>query len=85
MLIPHHEFWWLPVEGLRHAIRRRDRDNPTGSSVHTLCGEIYERPAPPSELQWLWRTCEPCWTETCTMVGLLPRKLKLSSAGPKAG
>lgn len=61
-------FWWLPVAGQRHTICADDRSTPTGVPVHTLCGTTPDRPAPPTDAQWLWRTCEDCWNEACKIV-----------------
>jgi hypothetical protein len=66
---PPRPFWWLPVNGERHAIYEYDRLVSTGELVHTLCGAAHERPVPPTDAQWLWRTCEPCWNEACKIVG----------------
>ncbi len=60
--------WWLPVVGQRHAIHECDRKAPTGEQVHTLCGKTHNRPAPPTDAEWLWRTCELCWKEACKIV-----------------
>ena len=64
-------FWWLPVAGQRHAIDERDRHTDTGALVHTLCGTTYQRPSPPPDADWFWRTCEPCWRDACTIVELM--------------
>lgn len=61
-------FWWLPVAGQRHAIREGDRTAPTGEPVHTLCGTTHDRPALPTDAEWLCRTCESCWNEACKIV-----------------
>ncbi|MGH4025109.1 MAG: zinc finger protein [Pseudonocardiaceae bacterium] len=61
-------FWWLPVAGQRHAVHEHDHAVATGVPVHTLCGATHDRPAPPTDAQWLWRTCEPCWNEACRIV-----------------
>ncbi|MGH3941655.1 MAG: zinc finger protein [Pseudonocardiaceae bacterium] len=66
-------FWWLPVTGQRHAIRACDSTAPTGAPLHTLCGTTVDRPVPPTDADWLWPTCEQCWTETCKIVGLRRR------------
>lgn len=63
-------FWWLPVTGQRHAIRADDRATPTGAPLHSLCEETFERPAPPTDAEWLWSTCEQCWIEACKAVGV---------------
>ena len=67
---PPHPLWWLPVADQRHAIRKRDQAAPTGTPVHTLCGQTFDRPVPPSDAQWLWPTCKQCWVEACKIVGL---------------
>lgn len=33
----------------------------------TTIGEA-SRPAPPTDAQWLWRTCHDCWHEACKIV-----------------
>lgn len=66
-------FWWLPVTGQRHAIRVCDRAAPTGAPLHTLCGKEFDRPVPPTDAEWLWLTCELCWTEACKIVGVRRR------------
>jgi hypothetical protein len=71
---PPHPFWWLPVQGLRHAIHSQGKTAPTGALLHTLCGYSIPRPNPPSDLEWLAKTCESCWEETCILVGLRVRK-----------
>jgi hypothetical protein len=65
---PPRPFWWLPVDGQRHAIQDCDRTSATGEPVRTLCGATHDRPAPPSDVQWLWRTCALCWNEACKIV-----------------
>lgn len=60
---PPRMFWWLPVDGQRHAIHDCDRHTSTGEPVHTLCGATYDRPAPPTDAQWLCSTCHCCWNE----------------------
>lgn len=65
---PPRPFWWLPVDGQRHAIQTRDRTTATGEPVHALCGTTHPRPAPPTDAQWLWQTCELCWDEACKIV-----------------
>lgn len=65
---PPRPFWWLSVDGQRHAIQECDRTTATGEPLHALCGAIHDRPPPPSDAQWLWRTCELCWKEACRIV-----------------
>jgi hypothetical protein len=60
----------LPVDGQRHAFRDSDRMTSTGEPMHTLCGKTLDRPAPSTDAEWLWRTCELCWNETCRIVGV---------------
>ena len=71
---PPRVFWWLPVAGQRHAIRECDRNASTGAPVHTLCGTTYDRPAPPTDIEWLCCTCELCWDEACKIVDVRRRK-----------
>lgn len=66
---PLRAFWWLPVDGRRHTFPEADRMTSTGEPMHTLCGRTLDRPAPATEAEWLWRTCELCWNETCKVVG----------------
>lgn len=67
---PPRVFWWLPVGGQRHAVHECHRATPTGDPVRTLCGEAPDRPAPPTDTEWLWRTCELCWAEACKIVDI---------------
>ena len=57
-----HPFRWTPAEGKRHATT--DRRRLAGiytvfERVETLCGESVEV-AEPTELAWLWGTCNAC-------------------------
>jgi hypothetical protein len=65
---PPRVFWWLPVAGQRHAIHEYDHYASTGEPVRTLCGKTPARPAPPTDEQWLWPTCEACWDAACKIV-----------------
>lgn len=62
-------FVWFPLDGQRHAIDRRDRNVPIDAPMRCLCGASHPR-GPDGELEWLWRTCEPCWDEACRIVGV---------------
>ena len=65
-------FVWFPLAGQRHAIDRRDRTVPVGSPMRCLCGAAHPRGSD-GDMEWLWRTCEPCWDEACKIVGIRPR------------
>ncbi len=62
-------FFWLPIDGKRHAAEIRDRDQPYGALVGTLCGQELKR-APVADIEWLWPTCPACWSATAARVGL---------------
>ncbi|MGH3912287.1 MAG: zinc finger protein [Pseudonocardiaceae bacterium] len=62
-------FFWLPVDGQRHAIRTQDRNVPRGELIATLCGQRLKR-EPVGDAEWLWPTCPACWTTTAASVGL---------------
>ena len=64
-------FVWFPLAGLRHAIDRRDRNVPLDTPMRCLCGATHPRGAD-GEMEWLWRTCEPCWEQACKIVGIRP-------------
>lgn len=66
-------FAWFPLSGHRHAIDRRDRQVLVGEPMRCLCGAIHPRGAD-GDMEWLWKTCEQCWEETCRIVGLRPRQ-----------
>lgn len=67
-------FVWFPLAGQRHAIEQRDCDVPLGAPMRCLCGATYPR-GPDGEMErLLWLTCEQCWDQTCTIVGLRPRQ-----------
>ncbi|MGH3938693.1 MAG: zinc finger protein [Pseudonocardiaceae bacterium] len=75
MSVPYpqsHPFTWFPLAGQRHAINRRDRHVPLGTSMHCICGEIHPRGAE-GDMEWLWPTCQLCWDQTCEIVGVRPR------------
>lgn len=65
------KFFWLPMNGARHAADIRDRDTANGEPVGTLCDKELTR-APVSDLDWLWPTCPACWDTTLQRVGLRP-------------
>lgn len=54
-------FYWMPVEGRRHAIRGAHGAHHPGEQAGTLCGqEVVARAA--SEHEWIrWATCDECW------------------------
>lgn len=62
-------FFWLPVDGCRHAAEIRDREVLSGELIRTLCGQRFRR-TPVGETEWLWPTCPVCWTVTAARVGL---------------
>lgn len=64
-----HPFFWLPIDGQRHAAENRDRDLPYGELINTLCGQQLKR-IPVTDIEWLWPTCPACWTTTAASVGL---------------
>jgi zinc-finger len=61
-------FFWLPIDGERHAARIRDREVLNGEPISTLCGQHLTR-APAGDVQWLWPTCPACWDTTAAKVG----------------
>jgi hypothetical protein len=68
-----HPFVWFPLAGQRHAIDRRDRNVPLDGPMRTLCGATHPRGSD-GDMEWLWPTCQPCWDETCMIVGIRPRQ-----------
>jgi hypothetical protein len=62
-------FFWLPIDGQRHAAGIRDRNLPYGELIDTLCGRRLKR-APVTDIEWLWPTCPGCWSATAARVGL---------------
>ncbi|MCA1672574.1 MAG: hypothetical protein LC799_10345 [Actinobacteria bacterium] len=62
-------FFWLPIDGKRHAAEIRDRDVLNGELIDTLCGQQLKR-APAGDAEWLWPTCPACWDATAVRVGL---------------
>lgn len=67
-------WWWMPVAGHRHAFRLSKRDTWVGQPLTSLCSVEFVRPNTPSEMQWLWKTCEACWLEACILAGLRVRE-----------
>jgi hypothetical protein len=53
-------FFWLPVDGARHAFAAGCRGTLPGDSVTTLCGKSLMRAAV-GDAEWLWPTCLACW------------------------
>jgi len=68
-LFPERSFFWLPIDGQRHAAGIRDRDLLYGEPVNTLCDQQLKR-APVTDSDWLWPTCPDCWSVTAARVGL---------------
>lgn len=62
-------FFWLPIDGKRHAAGIRDRGQPYGALVTTLCEQQLKR-EPVTDAEWLWATCPECWAATAARVGL---------------
>ena len=62
-------FFWLPIDGKRHAAEIRNRDVLNGELIGTLCGQQLKR-APAGDTEWLWPTCPACWDATAVRVGL---------------
>lgn len=62
-------FFWLPIDGERHAAEIRDRNLPSDELIGTLCRQQLKR-APVTDLEWLWPTCPACWSTTAARVGL---------------
>ncbi|MCK2243627.1 MULTISPECIES: zinc finger protein [unclassified Crossiella] len=54
-------FYWMPVDGRRHAICGAHGSHRPGQPADTLCGrQVVTRTA--SEREWiLWTTCDECW------------------------
>lgn len=73
----------MPVTGQRHAFRLSDRNTEVGQQLTSLCSVDFVRPNIPSEMQWLWKTCEACWLETCILAGLKVREGKKPPANRK--
>lgn len=65
-------FFWLPLDGARHAAGSGERETNHGEQVSTLCGQHLMR-APAGETEWLWPTCTDCWDITTTQAGLRKR------------
>lgn len=67
-------FVWFTLGGQRHAIEQQDSDVPLGAPMRCLCGATHPR-GPDGEMErLLWLTCQQCWDQTCTIVGLRPRQ-----------
>lgn len=66
-------FIWCPIAGHLHAIDRRNRTVPLGTSIQCLCGATHQR-GPDDNTEHPWPTCRQCWDETCILVGLRPRQ-----------
>jgi hypothetical protein len=68
----------MPVAGHRHAFRLSAKATEVGQQLTSLCSVNFLRPNIPSDMQWLWKTCETCWFETCILAGLRVRGNKKS-------
>ena len=62
-------FFWLPLDGHRHAAEIRDRETLGGELIGTLCGQQLVRTRA-GDTEWLWPTCQNCWNATAVRVGL---------------
>lgn len=62
-------FFWLPIDGKRHAARIGDRNLPSGELITTLCGQRLTRRRA-SDTDWLWPSCRECWSAAEARVGL---------------
>lgn len=65
-------FFWLPLNGARHAVGSTTGRPTYGEQVSTLCGQRLKR-APAGEMEWLWPTCSGCWDSTTAQAGLQKR------------
>ncbi|MBP2472568.1 hypothetical protein JOF53_001440 [Crossiella equi] len=54
-------FYWMPVDGSRHAVIGPHGSHRPGEHAETLCGRpVVARTA--SEGEWIrWSTCDDCW------------------------
>jgi zinc finger protein len=62
-------FFWLPIDGQRHAARIHDRHLPSGKLITTLCGRQLTR-IRVTDTEWLWPSCLECWSAAEARVGL---------------
>ena len=76
-------FFWLPLDGARHAINTRDRETNHGEQLATLCGQHLTR-APAGNTEWLWPTCTDCWDITTAQAGLRPRAGRTDDRAPES-
>lgn len=53
-------FFWLPIDGKRHAARIRDQHLSSGKLITTLCGQQLMRTRV-TDAEWLWPCCLECW------------------------
>jgi hypothetical protein len=65
-------FFWLPLDGARHAVGIAHRETNHGQPVETLCGQQPTR-VPAGDTEWLWPTCSGCWDITTAQAGLRKR------------
>ncbi|MBV9162808.1 MAG: hypothetical protein JO281_14930 [Pseudonocardiales bacterium] len=75
-------FFWLPIDGKRHAAGIRYRNLPSGKLITTLCGRQLTR-ARVTDTEWLWPTCPECWSAAEARVG--PQAPKMSGTTFGAG
>ena len=54
-------FFWLPLDGKRHAADIQYRHRPSGQLITTFCGQQRTR-ARGTDAEWLWPTCLECWS-----------------------
>ncbi|MGH3812452.1 MAG: zinc finger protein [Pseudonocardiaceae bacterium] len=67
------KFFWLPLDGARHAVGIHERDTNNGELIGTLCRKRLQR-APAGDAEWLWPTCPDCWDTTTAQVGVQSRR-----------
>lgn len=54
-------FFWVPLDGKRHAADIQDKHRPTGTPIATFCGQELPR-VRETDVEWLWPTCLECWS-----------------------
>jgi hypothetical protein len=70
----HEVFYWLPVDGARHAISGATGSHQPGQSIKTLCGHE-TRYTDTDKHRWCtWRTCEDCWNAAHAVLDKLAGK-----------
>jgi hypothetical protein len=59
--MPQNLFYWLPVDGARHAISGAAGSHQVGEWADTLC-EMPVQTRVATQHEWImWRTCDECW------------------------